>query len=126
MPADAEARTDVWRLGIPPTVFIVHFGAVYGWTGLGCSFGWGSRTVGSWGLIPLVVIVLTLLALLALWWAAPGRVADPAPDVDNPYDPGERRHFLATTSRMTATLSAVGVLLVGASSLLARTCAIGA
>lgn len=123
-PDDRSASTDAWRLAAPPALFIVHFAAVYGWTGLACAFGWAGTQWGGLGLVPLGVIVLTALAMGVLWWAMPPTVPE-SRDVAHPYDPGERRHFLATASRMTGWLALAGMALVALPSLLARTCDAG-
>lgn len=46
-------------------------------------------------------------------------------EIENPYDPAERRHFLATTSRLLVWLVSAATVMVALSSVFARTCADG-
>lgn len=123
VPSERSARADAWRMAVPPAVFLAHFAGVYGWNGLACSFGWGAIGWRPIGLIPAVVLGLTLLAIAVVWWARPAATPAPADDITNPYDPDERRHFMASTTRMTGWLAVAGMVLVALPSVLARTCA---
>lgn len=122
MPADAEARHGVWRLAIPPATYIAQFASVYAWSGLACSFGWHDRIWGKLDLIQLVVILITAVFIAALWWIRPAAETEPDDDIENPYDPSARRHFVATTTRMLTWLAIVGMTAVALSSLFAHTC----
>lgn len=119
---DPQARAQAWRLALPPAVFLLHFGAVYGWAGVGCAFGWGDTRLGPLDGVGLGVLALTLLALGLLGWGWPRRVPHAPEEAARPYDPRERAHFMATVTRMTAVLAGVGVLAVAAMAVVAGTC----
>lgn len=120
---DAAARAQAWRLLAPPLLFIAQFGAVYGWAGLVCAFGWDAGLQGPFGLLAVGVVVLTAVAAALLWWLRPARVPAAPQDGLAAYDPHERSHFMATVTRMVGWLSLAGMLAVAAMALLARACA---
>lgn len=125
MPADVEARRGAWRLAAPPFAFLAQFGSVYGWTGLACSFGWTQAVWGGLGLIQLVALLITAAFIAVLWRIRPAAEPEPADDIEDPYDPSARRHFIAATVRVTTWLATAGMTAVALSSLFARTCAGG-
>ena len=121
---DPQARGQAWRVLAPALVFLAHFGAVYGWAGLACAFGWGTQRWGPLGMVPAGILLLTIGALAALWFARAGAVPAAPEQRLEAYDPQERAHFLVTVARMVGWLSAVGILAVAAMGLIARTCGI--
>lgn len=120
--SDPGARAQAWRMMLPPAVFLVHFGAVYGWAGLGCAFGWGDARLGPLDGVGLGVLVLTLVALVLLAWGWPRQVPHAPEEVAQPYDPRERAHFMASVTRMTAVLAGAGVVAVAAMAVVAGIC----
>lgn len=117
-------RREGCRLLAPPLLFIAQFGAVYGWAGLVCAFGWGGWTLGPFGLLAVGVALLTAAAAAALWWLRPPRVPSaPQEEELRAYDPDQRSHFLAVVTRMVGWLALAGMLAVAAMALLARACA---
>lgn len=122
---DRGARTGAWHLAVPPAVFLVHFGAVYGWTGLACGLGWAAQRWGGVGLVHIGVLLLTAAALAVLWSTRPPAEPEAPDEIENPYDPAERRHFVATTSRMLVWLVTAATVMVALSSVFARICAGG-
>lgn len=116
------AAGDAMQLALAPAVFLLHFGAVYAMNALACNFGWSAARWQGIGAIVLGVALLTLLGAATLLWRLPAARAEPAEDVQDPYDPRERRHFLARASRMTAWLALAGMVLVALPVLLARNC----
>ncbi len=115
---------DALHLAVAPAVFLLHFGSVYGFSGLGCAFGWEGAWLPALGAVPLGVLALTALALIALFALRPKHRPPPeaADDVAAPYDPRERSHFMAMAARMTTWLAAAGVVAVALTSVLAQPC----
>lgn len=121
---DPARRTGGARLSLPPAVFLVHFAATYGFTGLACSFGWHAVRIGGLGLLPVGVVGLTALAVLVLLLALPPATRAPTGDARDPYDPVGREHFVSRSTRMTTWLAVAGMAMVALPSLLlARACA---
>lgn len=120
---DPEARSQAWRLMVPPLVFLAQFGLVYGWAGLGCAFGWQAIRWGPLGMIPTGVLLLTAVAVAALFLARPHKLPAVIPQQLAAYDPAERGQFMVRVTRMLAWLSAAGMLAVAAMALLPHPCA---
>lgn len=117
-----QAEVAGWRLAVGPAVFLIHFSAVYGFNGLACAFGWHRQTVAGLPLVPSSVVMFTLLTVGLLWAVLPTAPRRAAPDVQDPYDPSARRHFIRHAGRLTVGLAAAGTVAVAAMALLARTC----
>lgn len=118
-PLDRTAPADAVRFAVPPTVFLIHFGALYGLQGLACAFQWGD---GSSGFVGAMLIALTAVAVAAVWLARPRAAPPPGQDVLDPYDPAERRHFMASATRGLCWMAIAAMVLVTLPVLLSPQC----
>ena len=109
-------------------IWAVHFGLVYGFTGLACARGWAPDLLGL-GLVPVFTISATLVALLALLAMAivAGRSHPAAGEVgfDNPgrdRDP-ETGHFVRVIGVHGAIYAALAVVFTTVPVLTTNVCA---
>lgn len=122
-PNDPPQRPRAALLALPPAVFLLHFAAVYAFTGMACALGWHARHLGPFALLPAVVVGLTVVAAGGLLLAMPRAQPPPRhPDTAPRDDVFARARFLSTTTRMTTALSLAGMVAVALPSLLTPGC----
>lgn len=119
------ANPTLWGLFVPPTIWALHFLAVYISAAIYCA-KWAPPS-GDLGSLPIVIAVLTAVALLAIavvGWRAwqrwgYGEGSKPPHDADTAED---RSRFLGLATLMLAALSFVAILYDALPALLAATC----
>ncbi|MBP0447549.1 hypothetical protein J8J14_22580 [Roseomonas sp. SSH11] len=103
-------------------VWAVHFGIVYGITGIACERGYGTRILLGQPLIPALVLAATALALLFVGWivvSAYRRLDSELSGEDGEDGP----QFTVWLTLAIALLSALAILWEGIPVLLVHPCA---
>jgi hypothetical protein len=110
---DPAAVRSAAAMTVGPAVFLVHFGAVYGFNALACAFGWSASRVAGVGLVPAFVAIATVAAV-ALVLLVAHRVPDRSTEgvTDREYDQRARGEFVLKMRVMIAWLAASAMVLV--------------
>ena len=98
-------------------IWAAHFTVIYGFTGLACARGLANQQVLGFGLIDVVVVGATILALLAA-----AAVLMRALRFANASEQAESVPFLRWTAAMSAALAMIAILWEGLPALLISGC----
>jgi hypothetical protein len=102
-------------------VWALHFGFVYGLNALACARGFSGNMIGGFGVVPVVIVAATVVALLLQGLIAITAVSGRGPGIGGEPDTSVRAFWRYTTAALSA-LSAVSVFWTAVPVLFTQSC----
>jgi hypothetical protein len=93
-------------------IWVLHFLFVYGLNGLACARGFGGNIAWGVGVVPLVVVAATVIAVLLEVWVLAVAFAGGGPGINGEADRSVREFWRFTTATI-AGLSLIAVVWTG-------------
>lgn len=114
MPPVSENEESLWRLVLPPAIWLIHLLSCYVTVALWCAHAGRAASLGTARWLALAYTVVALAAIARLAWLAWARYQRFGKRIEPQWDIPQSRHaFLGFAQLLLAVLSGFAVLYVG-------------